>query len=166
MTTHTAEDLANAEFARHPDGVVAARIYDSDTMPWITGDETWLSDAEMADQGWVPVREAAAHPITLDALRDAWENAEVADECNEGDVLIHRYSGSSRKVEVWVARRPGGMLAGTRILHRAPKPKRPEGAERLEAVLLKEWPFDGDDEAVDLADRLARRGVLVVEGGK
>lgn len=81
---YNTEDFANAEFARHPEtGRVAARLYDSDTMPWITGDETWLNDAEMADQGWKPVREATDQPISLNALWDAWETAEVADECNE-----------------------------------------------------------------------------------
>ena len=209
MTTkqYNTEDFANAEFARHPSGVIAARFHDGISMPWLTADEISLSNEDMADLGWVPVREAtmtdndgrverlkrqiaeqdititfrnaeihrlraevkaAAQPITLDTLHAAWEGAEQG-EVAEGDVLIRR---SGENFTVWAA--SGGWSTEalsrsghTRILHRAPNPKRPEGAEAIEEALLKEWLFDGDDEAVaDLADRLARRGVLVVEGGK
>ena len=165
MTTYTAEDFARANFARHPDGRIAARLDERYTRPWSIGEDDWLTDVAMALSGWIPVVEA--QPITLDALNAAWEGAEQG-EVAEGDVLIRR---SGENFTVWVA--GGGWSTEalsrsghTRVLHRAPKPKRPEGAEQLEAVLLKEWPFDGDDEAVDLADRLARRGVLVVEGCK
>ena len=67
MTTYTAADFEKATFARHPDGVTATRIYDSDTMPWITGDETWLNDAEMADEG---DREG---PVLKDGLHEGEE---------------------------------------------------------------------------------------------
>ena len=210
MTTYTAEDFANAEAARHPEtGRVAARLYDNYTLPWVAGDETWLNDQNLADQGWEPAyvsrnpqkmrrhisdleavvkhrgediarleeqrarlaRELAVErerTVTLDALQAAWEGAEQG-EVAEGDVLIRR---SGENFTVWVA--GGGWSTEalsrsghTRVLHRAPKPQRPEGAEAIEEALLKEWLFDGSDEAVaDLADRLARRGVLVVEGGK
>ena len=165
-TTYTEEDFKTAVFARHPDGRIAARV-DSGNLGWWAGgneraEPSWRDDYDMAEEGFVPVREA--QPVTLDALRDAWESAEVADECNEGDVLIHRYSGSSRKVEVWEARRPGVMLAGTRILHRAPK--RPEGAEALSLLIQQareasEWADDADA----WADWLAERGVRVTGGG-
>ena len=164
MTTYTEEDFKTAQFARHPDGAIAAVEPCGDTMPWRTDSEIWLSDADMADHGWVPVREAADQPITLDALQAAWEGAEQG-EVAEGDVLIRR---SGENFTVWVA--GGGWSTEalsrsghTRILHRAPK--RPEGAEALEA-LLDDW----DDltwvgKPALLADWLAERGVRVTEGG-
>ena len=162
MTTrqYTAEDFANAEFARHQSGVVAARFYGRGSMPWLTADDISLSNEDMADLGWVPVQEAAAQPVTLDALQAAWEGAEQG-EVAEGDVLIRR---SGENITVWAASGEWSTEAlsrsgHTRILHRAPK--RPEGAERLEA-LLDEWhdaPLRHDDKG--LADWLARRGVTV-----
>ena len=170
MTTYTAEDFANAEFARHPDGRIAARV-DSGNLGWWAGgneraEPSWMDDYDMAEDGFVPVREATAQPVTLDALRDAWENAEVADEGNEGDILILRSPDSpTALVQVWRSERPGPMGLYTRILRRAPK--RPEGAEALEA-LLDDW----DDltwvgKPALLADWLAERGVRASEeGGK
>lgn len=166
MTTYTEEDFKTAQFARHPDGAIAAVEPCGDTMPWRTDSEIWLSDADMADHGWVPVREAADQPITLDALHDAWETAEVADERNEGDVLIFRHQDSStERVQVWRSVTTGPMTPYVRILRRAPKPKRPEGAEQLEA-LLDEWgDLTRGEEPTPLADWLAARGVRVTEGG-
>lgn len=217
MTTYTAEDFANAEFARHPDGRVAARV-DSGNLGWWAGgneraEASWMDDCDMAEEGFVPVREARendgrakrlkrhisdveavvkrrgqdierleaekaelrerikqckAGPITLDALREAWETAEVADECNEGDILIYRHPESqSEKAEVWSAQRPGRMWAHTRILHRAPKPKRPEGAEKLSLLIQQareasEWADDADA----WAEWLAERGVRATEEGE
>lgn len=161
MTTYTAEDFANAEIARHPDGAVASRFGYLSQRQWRTVN-AWLSDADMADQGWVPVREAAAQPITLDALREAWEGAEQG-EVAEGDVLIRR---SGENFTVWAASGEWSTEAlsrsgHTRVLHRAPKPSHPEGVERLDAMLRA---LVG--EPALLADWLAERGVRVVEGGK
>ena len=188
MTTYTAEDFANAEFARHQSGVVAARFYDRGGMPWLTADEISLSNEDMADLGWVPVREAAAHPITLDALRDAWEGAEVVTEdepIRDGDLIIEHHAGML--LQAWGVFEANQSWAGdyqdpsVRILHRAPKPKRPEGAETLEALLdewdekqealLNEWGDPTRDEeptslADWLAERLAERGVRVTEEGE
>ena len=168
MTTkqYTAEDFANTEFARRPDGDIAARFARFDYLantPWRVTNGLWLSDAEMADGDWVPVREA--RPITFDALRDAWANAEDVDECNKGDVLIYWHpSLRSDRVEVWVAEWPGPLGRHARILHRAPKPKQPEGAEVLGA-LLDEWVSlpRGEEPTPSLADWLAARGVRVTE---
>ena len=165
MTTkqYNTEDFANAEFARHPSGVIAARLDDGDSMPWLMDDETWLSDEGMACNGWVPVREATAQPITLDTFQDAWESAEDADGCNPGDILIH-WDPSSRfgRVEVWKSGRSGPMGSHTRTLHRAPT--RPEGTEALEA-LLDEWGNLTRPKPL-LADWLAERGVRVTEEGE
>lgn len=213
MTTkqYTAEDFAEASFARNPAGGIAARLGCQTRRPWRT-EADWLSDAEMADRGWVPVREtamtdndgrverlkrqiaeqdititfrnaeihrlraevkAAAQPITLDALHEAWENAEDADERNEGGILIYRNPADSNgMVVVWASEKPGPIGPHTRILHRAPKPKRPEGAEELEVLIRKlEKETAGKAKHVEnveglVADWLAERGVRVVEGGK
>ena len=116
----------------------------------------------MADYGWVPVRGAAAHPITLDTLQAAWENAEQAEECVPGDVLIQ--PGSDGRYQVIPVEYGARLVGRTRILHRAPKPKRPEGAEQL-ATLLGEWGdlLRGGGPRPLLADWLAERGVRVSE---
>lgn len=131
MTTYTAEDFANAENARHPDGAVAARFGYLSQRQWRTEDD-WLSDAEMADRGWVPVREAAAQPITLDALQAAWESAEQAEECGPGDVVIR--PGEGGRYEVIPVKHGTQLIGNTRILHRASKPPRTDGAEELQTV--------------------------------
>ena len=71
----TAEDFAQATFARHGDGGRAAR-FAGDKWPWraSTADAVpWLSDEEMARDGWVPVVESR---ITEDTLRHVEERAE------------------------------------------------------------------------------------------
>ena len=167
---YTAEDFANAEFARHPDGRIAARV-DSDSLGWwARGNEraepSWRGNYEMARDGWVPVRVAAAHPITLDALQADWESAEVVtedDPIRERDLLIERHPWESGKAwsvleadQAWVR---GYQGPDVRILHRAPK--RPEGAERLGA-LIEEWSGRAlSEEPTPLADWLAERGVTV-----
>lgn len=170
MTTkkHTAEDFANAEFARHPDGRIAARLAERYTRPWSIGDDYWLSDAEMADHGWVPVREATDQPITLDALHEAWETAEDVDECNAGDILISRtLQNPTMQATVWRSPKAGPLGSHARILYRAPKPKCPEGDERLEA-LIDEWRDLKRVKAVtpSLSDWLAEHGVHVSEVGE
>ena len=162
MTTkqYTAEDFANAEFARHPDGRIAARVDSGDSMPWRVATGSWLSDADMAEEGFVPVREA--QPITLDALQAAWEGAEQG-EVADGDIIIDR-SNNGQSISVWLAADGGWHTddsGGTRILHRAPKPSPPEGAERLEAMLRA---LVGDPAL--LADWLAERGVPMPEEGE
>lgn len=159
MTTYTEQDFAKASFARNPDGGIAVRLNDDDA-PWFAEDENWHSDATMASYGWVPVREAAAQPITLDTLQAAWEGAEQG-EVAEGDVLIRR---SGENFTVWVA--GGGWSTEalsrsghTRILHRAPKPKR-EPWQDLADVLRA---HTGEPEPEETAKMLHERGVRVTE---
>lgn len=157
MTTYTAEDFANAEFARHPDGRTAARVDSGDSMPWRVATGSWLGDADMAEEGFVPVREA--HPITFDALQAAWGGAEQAEECEPGDVVIR--PGEDGRYEVIPVKHGTRLWGETRILHRAPRPKRVEDDERLKAMLRA---LVGDPAL--LADWLAERGVPVTEEGE
>ena len=75
MSEYTAEDFAKATFARHGDGGMAAR-FAWDKRPWraSTADAVpWLSDEEMARDGWVPVVESQ---VTEGTLRHVEERAE------------------------------------------------------------------------------------------
>ena len=159
MTIYTAEDFASVEFARHPDGRTAMR-FEADSRPWLANTDRWRSDVEMAEHGWVPVREAADQPITLDALRDAWETAEQADERNEGDVLIRRDpTASDGVVEVWRSEMAAPIGPYTRILRRAPKPKR-EPWQDLADVLRA---HTGEPDPDETARMLHERGVRMTE---
>lgn len=168
MTTkqYTEEDFAAAEFARHPDGAVAARFGSPAQGQWRTI-IAWLSDEVMAAEGWVPVREATAQPITLDALQAAWKNAEQAEWAEPGDVLIW-HGSATEGYTVRRARSAHTIELNARILRRAPKPKRPEGAEELSALMqLMPLEVDIDEDSVRvLVDWLAERGVRVTEGEK
>ena len=54
MTKYTAADFANARFAEHPNGRIAARNTNDPDYPWGT-DQDALPDEDMASYGWVPV---------------------------------------------------------------------------------------------------------------
>ena len=213
-TTYTAEDFATAEFARHPDGRIAARV-DSGNLGWWAGgngraEPLWMDDYDMAEEGFVPVREAyendgrvkrlkrhisdveavvkrrgqdierleaekaelrerikqcKAGPITLDALHEAWEGAEVADECNEGDILILRSPDSpTALVQVWRSARPGPMSIYTRILHRAPK--REPWQDLADVLRADNGELIGEHHTItEVAKALHERGVRVTGGG-
>ncbi|GAB3042086.1 hypothetical protein [Sediminivirga luteola] len=165
-TKYTAEDFARAEFARHPDGRIAARVDPDDPDQWrVTspGGITWRSDQDMADGHWTPVRDPA--PITLEALEAAWEQAEKSgDFPRRGDLVIKR-RGWGDHVEFRVAYQQHKLFGvdwgKVRILQRAPR--RPEGAEELADVMRELAGYALSQRAVDeYADRLAERGVRVV----
>ena len=54
MTKYTAADFANAQFAKHPDGRIAARLQTEEARPWESVCD-FHTEEEMADAGWVPV---------------------------------------------------------------------------------------------------------------
>ena len=61
-------------------------------------------------------------PYTPDALEVAWENAEKADKCRKGDVLIMRPFPDEVGFKLSSARSRGRLNSGvTRILSRAPQ---------------------------------------------
>ena len=55
MTKYTADDFANARFAEHPSGRIAARLYEGDALDWFDSNEHAHTDAALARDGWVPV---------------------------------------------------------------------------------------------------------------
>lgn len=71
-------------------------------------------------------------PYTLDALEVAWGNAEKADKCHAGDVLIVR--DSRGEYTIWEAGR-GSQLQAARVLSRAPRAP---------------WAYLGDKLAVEM----------------
>ena len=54
MTKYTAADFANAKFAEHPDGRIAARLETEEARPWESVRD-FHADEGMAGDGWVPV---------------------------------------------------------------------------------------------------------------
>ena len=133
--TYTADEFANARFATHPNGLLAMRDLDLEYHPWTVGKRdrhVAHSDEDLAAGGWSPVREAA--PVSLDVLRTAWENAEQADECRKGDVLIWADGLGGYHVHPSEADRP---LIASRILLRAPQR---EPWQDLADVLERVWP--------------------------
>lgn len=158
MNEYTAEDFAQARFAEHPDGHLATRSKRIEGA-W----SNYYTDERMAKGGWRPVREAV--PLSLDALREAWDAAEIITADNlprKGDEVIEGKIGRSFRVFVsggkWTA--PGSPAY--RILRRGPR--RPEGAEELEEV-LSDFAIHATQAARNirsgLRTLLAERGVRV-----
>ena len=166
MTTYTTEDFANAEFARHASGSVAARFYDRGSMPWLTADGISLSNYDMADYGWVPVREA--WPITLEGLRDAWETAEWAEKCNEGDILIYRDpTDPTECVEIWASEEPEWISANARILRRASEQEREPWQDLADVLGTDGGELIAEHHTItEVAKALHERGVRVTEEGE
>ena len=54
MTKYTADDFANARFAEHPDGRIAARLQTEEARPWESVRD-FHTDEGIAADGWVPV---------------------------------------------------------------------------------------------------------------
>lgn len=143
MTNYTASDFAKAEFARsaHRD-VLAVRAYPRESAPWLLvwrlDGKARCDDATMAHSGsWVPVQENP-RPLAPDAITD--EMVERARRSLEDDG--------------WIVPEDGvGQLADALTAALTESPARPEGAEKVEAVLHQYW--SGDINGDDLADRIA-----------
>ena len=158
MIVYTAEDFAQAMFAEHPDpdavdARYAARMSRDPEYPWLLDGVPGNGDEHMARDGWVPVVESR---ITLDALEAAWEAAEVADECREGDVLIIRDDEDNYLVRRMDDR--SDLDSTARILSRAPK--REPWAE-LAGVLKA---HTGEPDPDETARMLYENGVRVTGG--
>ena len=83
----TAEYFARANLATRGEFGVARRVDSDDVLAWRAcyddGREVFLTDDGMSRGGWVPVVESGR--LSLARLEAAWETAEEADECREGD---------------------------------------------------------------------------------
>ena len=232
MTEFAAEDFAQATFARHEEGGVAARLGEAG-IPWRLSSGVMRTDAGMAHNGWEPVMELGQSveesirdlrvsrdtqnaviasyreredrlradvrgqatligelrerlqaaddvkdmlratvddlrekvkqleatqrsPLSLADLEAAWEAAEVADECREGDVLIMQ--DPVEGYSVWQMGDADYLSRSTRILSRAPQR---EPWQDL-ADVLASYPQTGTK--ADLAKALYAAGVRVTGG--
>ena len=99
--------------------------------------------------------------ISLDGLEAAWESAEQADECREGDVLIIRDDEDNYLVRRMDDR--SDLDSTARILSRAPGP---EPWVELAGVLQDEVPGGAVADVDHLAERLYSAGVRVTGGGE
>ena len=155
---YTAEDFAQANLATRDEYGVARRTDPHLAPPWHAygSKQGYFSDEEMAADGWVPVVESGR--LSLARLEAAWEAAEEADECREGDVLIIRDDEDN-----YLVRRMGDRYdldSTARILSRAPQR---EPWQDLADVLLEDGlAFEEDVEGI--VKRLHERGVRVTGG--
>ena len=160
MIKHTAEDFARAEFARHEDGMLAARLEpESGTYPW--EDRTRChTDTEMAaDPGWSIVRDAESL-TAREHMEKAWEKAHETDVIPAGAAFIRRGSGGSIEVDLdgyTYEMKARSTFSERRLLDPPPVPKRPEGAEEWEDWLIEAMPHESmpDEDIALLADRIA-----------
>ena len=157
MSEFTAEDFAQVYLATRGEHEVALRVDSEVWLPWRVrfGADAggWRSDEGMAAEGWVPVVEAGT--ITLGGLREAWEAAEVADECREGDVLVIRDDEDNYLVRRMEDR--NRLDSTARILSRAPREPWHDLAD-----VIREYTYESEPEA--LAQALYRGGVRVTGG--
>ena len=109
VTEHTLRD-PQEKAARKREKLVD-HIADQDRVIRRRNDEITALRRELAD---------AQAPLSLDSLAAAWEAAEVADECREGDVLIIRDDEDNYLVRRMDDR--SDLDSTARILSRAPGP--------------------------------------------
>ena len=146
MIVYTAEDFAGAVLATRDTDGVARRMAQESDKPWRASwipDYDWLSDAQLAAEGWTPVVESR---ITLDGLAGAWEAAEVPTDdapMRQGDVYISAVDRNDRGLGYLVAaagRNGTHMHFNARILSRAQR----EPWADLEDVLRNEIDLESD----------------------
>lgn len=103
-------------------------------------------------------------PYSLASLEVAWENAEQADKCHEGDVLITRLLVEAGGFKIAPARSRGRLNSGvTRILSRAPQ--REPWADLADVLRTDNGELIGEHRTItEVAKALHDRGVRVVGG--
>ena len=148
VTEHTLRD-PQEKAARKRQRLVD-HIADQDRVIRRRNDEIAALRRELAD---------AQAPLSLDSLAAAWEAAEVADECREGDVLIIRDDEDNYLVRRMDDR--SYLDSTARILSRAPKPREPW--QDL-ADVIGEHTYEPDPKW--LAQALYQSGVRVTDGGE
>lgn len=146
---YTAADFAAAEFAKRPNGGMAARLDPEDTLPWRVvngrGLWSWFNDYDMAEEGWVPVPASPVKPSITAGQRDYLTIAMTTAERS----AFHE----------------GLFAVGGEVV---PDPM-PSNAERLAKMLRQAWdrttPFESPTEQAEgLAVWLDDRGVTAPGG--
>ena len=150
VTEHTLRD-PQEKAARKRQRLVD-HIADQDRVIRRRNDEIAVLRLELAD---------AQAPLSLESLAAAYEAAEQADECREGDVLIIRDDEDNYLVRRMDDR--SDLDSTARILSRAPGP---EPWVELAGVLHDEVPGGAVADVDHLAERLYSAGVRVTGGGE
>ena len=145
VTEHTLRD-PQEKAARKREKLVD-HIADQDRVIRRRNDEITALRLELAD---------AQAPLSLDSLAAAWEAAEQADECREGDVLIIRDDEDNYLVRRMEDR--NRLDSTARILSRAPR----EPWEDLADVLRA---HTGEPDPDETARTLYEYGVRMAGGG-
>ena len=145
VTEHTLRD-SQEKAARKRERLVD-HIADQDRVIRRRNDEITALRLELAD---------AQAPLSLDSLAAAWEAAEQADECREGDVLIIRDDEDNYLVRRMEDR--NRLDSTARILSRAPK--REPWAELADVLRA----HTGDPDPEETAQMLHELGVRVTGG--
>lgn len=168
MTKYTAEDYARAEFARHVDGRIAARMDPVDTDAWcaqLGNTWVWCTDAEMAAaSGWSIVRDAESL-TAREHLELAWDAAIVPEDGTIPAGAAHISRWGDGNDFAYLRGRMGEREAVDANVERRlldpPSPARPEGAEEWEDWLIETMPHESmpDEDIALLADRIAARAV-------
>lgn len=139
--TYTAADFANARFAEHPDGRLAVRDSGSQTFPWRTNGDGFVSDGKMPDFGWVPVFPARTiHDRDVEALC-------IDTASYERDDYLDGFIRGFQKA--------GGVILDD---------PEPTNAEKLADILVESFngmEFDLEDSFREIAAVLDKHGVKV-----
>lgn len=153
VTEHALPD-AQGNAARKRQKLVD-HIADQDRVIRRRNDEITALRLELAD---------AQAPLSLESLAAAYEAAEQADECREGDVLISTSWKGAGDFRVYSARSAKDLPPGLRILFRAP---RREPHENLADAIREVWPSAYDEIDIgSLAYALHERGVGISKNGR
>ncbi|MGV2820488.1 hypothetical protein ABZX73_06370 [Brevibacterium casei] len=140
---YTAADFAAAEFAKRPNGGMAARLDPEDTLPWRVvngkGLWSWFNDYDMAEEGWVPVPASPAKPTITES---------------KFEEEFGLFSRTDKRLMMGRLDRLGITVV--------PDPE-PTNAEKLEEIITDEWPHS-EFEIRALAERLDARYVKAPGG--
>ena len=147
VTEHTLRD-PQEKAARKREKLVD-HIADQDRVIRRRNDEIAALRRELAD---------AQAPLSLDDLAAAWEAAEQADECREGDVLIIRDDEDNYLVRRMCDR--SYLDSTARILSRSP---REPWADLADVLVAESVVFDSEDASI-AARALHSAGVRVMGG--
>ena len=127
---YTAADFANAKFAEHPTGRVAARNGDDPHYVWVIGENGRVSDHCMALADWTPV--PTKPTITRSEVRNQIKT--------QGDEWANGYYTALTDFG-------GGVI----------EDPEPTNTDRLKTVLREAW--DGHQSMNDVAEWLDKNGV-------
>lgn len=161
----TAEDFAKEEFARHPDGRIAARVDPRARRSWRASDDYWLSDADMAAGGWQIVTPAPTTPREALALAVSLAYEPEGDTMPDqpGYVMVREGGRVSAFSDSNSWGLPARGATYRLLLLDPPAPVTPEGAETIQDALVSICPTDDLDGIEATTDHIAAR-VRVVPG--